>query len=125
MVRKYKSQGILKKNNKPRELSEYNLFVQKECEKIKEKGIRISGRGNLLIHISKLWKIKKLQESKKTKIYSNDDIDILSSMISNVNLSIEDNDVKKIHIHSDIDILTSMISTINLTSSSFKIKTED
>ena len=86
MVRKYKSQGIIKKNNKPRELSEYNLFVQKECEKIKKLGIRISGRGNLLIHISKLWKIKKEQET-KTKIYSNDDIDILSSMISNINLS--------------------------------------
>lgn len=86
MVRKYKSQIIIKKNNKPRELSEYNLFVQKECEKIKQNGIRIPGRGNLLIYISKLWKIKKFQET-KIKIYSNDDIDILSSMISNINIS--------------------------------------
>lgn len=89
-----------------RKLSEYNLFIQKECAKLKENGIRISGRGNILLYISKLWQKKKIIETvKKSIIINNDndnDIDDLSLMISNVS------------INTDIDDLSSMISNIKI-----------
>lgn len=89
-----------------RKLSEYNLFIQKECAKLKENGIRISGRGNILLYISKLWQKKKIIETVKKSIIINDnndnDIDDLSLMISNVS------------INTDIDDLSSMISNIKI-----------
>lgn len=91
-----------------RKLSEYNLFIQKECAKLKENGIRISGRGNILLYISKLWQKKKIIETVKKSIIINDnnnndnDIDDLSLMISNVS------------INTDIDNLSSMISNIKI-----------
>lgn len=116
---------VVAKNNKLHKLSEYNLFVRKECAKMKKNGIRISGRGNLITHISKLWQQKKMLEAntntneyetpnKKAKIYR--EIDDLTSMISNVKISFDD----------DLDILTSMISNVNLKSNEIvKIKNED
>lgn len=96
-----------------RKLSEYNLFIQKECAKLKEQGIRISGRGKLLTYLSKIWQKKKEIVSvktevdderplKKLKIENDNDVDDLTSMISNVS------------INTDIEDLTFMILDVKL-----------
>jgi hypothetical protein len=52
-------------HNSPYELTEYNLFVQKQCEILKKKNKHFDGKGNTLIYIAELWQKKKAKEAKR------------------------------------------------------------
>lgn len=56
---------VVDKHNNPYELTEYNLFVQKECAKLQKKGIHIPGSGNTLVYIAELWQQKKAKDAAK------------------------------------------------------------
>lgn len=52
-------------HNSPYELTEYNLFVQKQCEILKKKNKHFEGKGNTLVYIAELWQKKKAKEAKR------------------------------------------------------------
>lgn len=63
-----KSTGVfvLDIHNTPYELSEYNLFVQKQCKILKKKNIHFEGKGSTLKYIAELWEKKKEKEVRRT-----------------------------------------------------------
>jgi len=65
MAKKSTGVYVVDKFNEPYELTEYNLFVQKECAKLQKKNIHIPGSGNTLVYIGELWQKKKAKEAAK------------------------------------------------------------
>jgi hypothetical protein len=70
MAKKSTGVYVVDKFNNPYELNEYHLFVQKECAKLKKKGIHIPGSGNTLVYIGELWQKQKAKEAPATYNYA-------------------------------------------------------
>lgn len=98
MAKKSTGVYVVDKYDNPYELTEYNLFVQQECAKLKKKGIHIPGSGNTLVYIGELWQKKKANEAAKTEREQ--------KAILNVDKKIV---VPKIHASSNIDVISTAL----------------